>query len=76
LRVLFAYRSIADTVPYINIDLGSIVLIGYKGADAVAAATTVPATLPKSLGLPDCAPLNTAGVVNGTCSVFHLLTTC
>jgi len=52
--------SLDPKAPYFNIDLGSIVLIGYRGAEAVAEAVArgadaVPASLPASLGLPKIA---------------------
>ncbi|KAA0149180.1 hypothetical protein FNF28_07378 [Cafeteria roenbergensis] len=56
-----------DEAPYVNIDLGSIVLLGYRGAAAIEAAraagdAAIPHRIPAALGLP---PVGAeAGVVN------------
>jgi hypothetical protein len=53
--------------PVRNIDLGSIIFVGYRGREQVdaalaAGAAAVPSKLPKSLGIPRLGPA--AGVVN------------
>lgn len=59
--------SLDDEAPYVNIDLGSIVLLGYRGAAAIDAAraageAAIPSHVPASLGLP---PVGAeAGVIN------------